>query len=143
MSSSYSIQKRITSGKYVFPARLGDTYIRPWGKCHPSFDAVPLDPKNPETGVQMCVRKSPETAPDPINPNRRIVDYTSAGGLDRRTNVLPGQGRQGISHTSTEMPNQSYLHAKGYLRWERDYDAIGIPNSLHRASGRNGYYTRL
>lgn len=140
MSSSYSLQKRIKSGKYIFPSRLGDTYIRPWGKCHPSFQSVPLDPRNPDTGVQMCVRKNPKV--DPLQPNRHISNYSSPKGIERRTNTRPGEGREGIHPLSTQMPNQKFLHHNNYLRWERDYDAIGIPNSLHSASGRDGYYTR-
>jgi hypothetical protein len=141
MSSSYSLQKRLKEKKYVFPARLGDTYIKPWGKCHPAFESVPLDTKNPETGVQMCVRKNADVATDPIRPERRIVNYSKP--LERRTNTRPGEGRQGIDVYSTKMPNQDYLHAAGYLRWEFDFDAIGIPNSLHKAQGRNGYFTRM
>lgn len=134
MSSTYSINKRLRerNSKYMFTNTLGDTYIRPYGKCHPDFNGVPIDSK-PE-GVLMCVRKKESWSTD------RSVVYSKP--IDRFTNFMPGENREGIPKESTQMPNQPYLVANDILRWERNTNGLGIPNSLKSAQGRNGYFLK-
>lgn len=136
MSSSYSINKRLRerNPRYMFTNTLGDTYIRPYGKCHPDFDAVSIDRPGKAEGVNMCVRKQQSWQTD------RSVVYNKP--IDRFSNFLPGENREGIPKESTQMPNQPYLVANDVLRWEINYNGLGIPNSLKSAQGRDGYFIK-
>lgn len=139
MSSTYSITKRLRerNTKYLFTDTLGDTYIRPYGKCHPDFEPVSIDKPGKPEGVNMCVRKKESFQTD------RSVNYTtSPQGIRRGTNTRPGEGREGIDVNSTKMPNQDFLLARDYLRWETNVNGIGIPNSLKTAQGRDGYFRK-
>jgi hypothetical protein len=143
MSSTYSIKKRLRERdpKYLFTNTLGDTYIRPYGKCHPDFLPVSVDQPGKPEGVNMCVRQRESFQTD------RSVNYgTSVSGgtvIRRGTNIKPGENREGISPDSTKMPNQDYLLARDYLRWETNVNGLGIPNSLKNAQGRDGYFRKM
>lgn len=97
-------------------------YIKPWGECHPDYEAIPV---NKKSGVKICVRKISHDPPQiKIYPSG---NYTNSKGL-----YEPGNHETRISNDlppgKRTSPNEEYLYQRGYFRVHNRYNGTGIEN---------------
>lgn len=165
MSSSYHLAQRYNEANKwnKFSKVLGDTYIRPFGECHPDFIAHPIGPyKNPKDAIKMCVRK-PEVQkkPDinfPATREKTIEMYSTLncenpggdGASHIRVPEWSRRGTQGASRYITSsngcsrrsIQDQQNLLDRDYLRWEVAYNGIGVDNNIKNSRISNNLYYR-
>lgn len=90
-----------------------DHYVRPFGKCHPSFDTILLndDPR----GVKVCVRKPELEIKESIYPSFMVYRYA-------RNLYEPWDRSKNFDNVS----NETGLIASDYLKLNQDFNGTGV-----------------
>jgi hypothetical protein len=126
MTSSYLLQQRFAHGKdWRFgnpdaPYRgMEDHYLRPWGECHPDYEANPI---GTPTGAKVCVRRPfrRETTPTPQGYFRGSVNLYAP--QDR----VPSQKWNPYPYHDRRIPWEGQLVRDGYVDLPTRYNGTGI-----------------
>ena len=128
MTSSFRIKKKYENGGTWQFGPWYDHYVRPYGECHPDYDAIPIG--RPE-GVKICVRRDVSTlqqypprrppsegAPDDVLYNPQLYEGKRARNAIQQFNPWRYDQRRS--------PNESYNRENDTWRREVVYDGTGF-----------------
>jgi len=137
MTSSFLIREKLREKKeWSFgvgdgQSTLGDwddTYLRPYGECHPDFKAIPIG--NPY-GVKMCVRRTVDGQRIGV-PLEKAEEKLQNGyqrgsvNLYRPQANLPTQDWNPQFYQDRRMPYEQDLLRADYQRWPTRYNGTGM-----------------
>jgi hypothetical protein len=104
------------------PVGYGDQYIRPWGECHPDFEAHPIG--HPE-GVKVCTRRAKPPVPT-SKAYRQNGLHRYRMNLYDPTIEKPIQQYNPDAPVNRRIPNENYLVTKDYISRDIRFNATGL-----------------